>query len=199
MATFSDFYDLIAKDVPDCPGFIMDIEIMHATRVFCSDTWIWQDPHDSELELTIDVDGEDVAYDITVDEGRELIAVADVKVHDVTTLVPGHDYQVDIGDDKIIFAVAPAADDTVLVKRVYKPAKDQETIPDILYARHAEAIAKLAVHFIKAYTKKPWSDPGGSAFAYREYRNLANIDLSLALRGRTPSDMTVFPREFGFV
>lgn len=197
-AEFSDFHSLIAMETPDCPGFIMDIEILHAARVFCDQTWIWQDGYDEELELTVDVDGEDVAYEVTVEAGRELIAVSDVKIND-TTKTAGVDYQIDISTDYIIFTSAPAADDEVLVKRVYKPALDSTDLPDFLLARHAEAIAKLAVHFIKAYSKKPWSDPAGSAKAYREYINLAGVDVDLAMRGRTKADTAVYPREFGFM
>ncbi len=190
----STFRTSVLMYASGAPIFLVDEKVREAARRFCKDTWIWQDPQDSELELTVDPDEEDVAYALTASEGSEIIAVSDVIVNDDP--MDTEDYSLDIQSARLIIGSPFNADDEVLVKRVYRPTRTVATLPDFLLSDYEQPISKLAASILLMMPRQPWSEPALAVRLENEYLNGVQEAISSALKCRTSKSLKVRGRDF---
>ncbi len=128
---------------------------------------------------------------------KNIIGISSVTRNDY--IMPSDQYSLDAPNSNIIFATAPTLNDTITVRRVYRPSIAATTLPDFLLEDCEEAISAKAVSELILMPGKPWSNPAAVVDFRSRYNGLVHETISKALKGGTSRSLSVRSKEFGFL
>lgn len=180
MKTWDNFHPLVRPDAVMCPVPMVDQALMLTARDFCLRTAVWREWAD-----TFYANGLKNRFDFDLPSGAELVKATRALVdgQDVTVYPPGKlpsDWQtattsggktflVHIDLLEFLICPKPAAGIAVAVEVALRPTMNATGVGDVVFERHAEAIAAGAKARLLAQPGKAWTELAAAAMARAEY------------------------------
>lgn len=206
MKLWSDFYDLMAPDVPGCPFAAVDTTLRQAAIAFCENSLVWTYEHPPVSMLAgtasygfVPPAGAVVHAIIQAEiDGREidsLTAEADIQAANCRNQMGTPEYVLG-GATLLTLVPIPGAAGTLMMTVALKPSPDANGIEDSIFNEYREAIihgalARLTLSPKKPYTNAQLAQYHGQQFAIktgnagmRVARSYTRAPLRTRIRGR---------------
>jgi hypothetical protein len=199
MAALSAFYPLIAPRVPGAPAPAITASALEGAIEFCARTLTLQ------RKLTaVNTVANQAAYTLT-QAGEVIEKLLGAKLSGQPLRLP---LQADLDDDEdpTLSASAPSellltgpmqvtlvpppslAGLPLVVRAAMRPAQAATTVDDVLFERHAQAIADFALHKLKSASKDtPYYDASGADLAMTRFLEAVGREKAKVLRERARS------------
>lgn len=199
MAALSAFYPLIAPRVPGAPAVAISAAALEGAIEFCSRTLTLQ------RKLTaVPTVANQAAYTLT-QAGEVVEKLLAAKLDGKPLRLPRQS-DLDEDADVTLSAAAPCdllltgtmqvtltpppalANLSLVVRAAMRPSQAATTVDDVLYERHAQAIADWALHKLKsASAESPYYDAKGSELAMVRFIEAVGREKAKVLRERARS------------
>lgn len=179
MKPWSDFYDLLAPDVPGCPDAAKEQALRQAAIAFCEQSLAWKYAH-PDIEIVI---GQD-EYPFDPPAGAVVHTVTYATFADNELNVMVDEYSMGIwdwrnqdgvpqyvlgGPTSLRLVPAPNVEGTLKLEVILKPSPDAETIDDDVFNEYREAIVHGALGRLMASPKKPYTDLQLSTYHMQQF------------------------------
>jgi hypothetical protein len=197
MAKHEAVYPLILPEAPGCPDPTVDTAINRACWEFCEGSLAWQEPLD-EISVKAGTD----TYEFDIPSGSVLVVLTRVALNGVGIEPIGVGNPRSFGYSmptwlEVRLHPAPSNDSILTMTAALKPVLNTTSLPEILTARYADAIAEGAKSYLKRMPGQAWSDPGGATASYQVFKQLTVAARISSEAGRMRGNMSVRPRVFG--
>lgn len=199
MAALSAFYPLIAPRVPGAPSPAIAAAAREGAIEFCARTLTLQ-----RTLASVDTVADQAAYTLTQTgeviekllaaklAGRPLNLARAADLDDDEDITLSQAAPADLlltGTMQVTLVPAPAVAGLKLaVRAAMRPSQAATTVDDVLFERHAQAIADWALHKLKSASKEStYYDGKGSDLALARFMEAVGIERNKVLRDRARS------------
>lgn len=199
MAALSAFYPLIAPRVPGAPSPAIAAAALEGAIEFCSRTLTLQrklaavNTVANQAAYTLTQAGEVVEKLLAAKLNGRVLALpvqADLDDEDDVTLsVSQPDELLLTGPMQVTLNPPPSiANQALVVRAAMRPAQSATTVDDVLYERHAQAIADWALHKLMSASKQnTYYDATGADLALARFMEAVGREKAKVLRDRARS------------
>ncbi|SDZ85968.1 phage adaptor protein [Nitrosospira multiformis] len=166
MKFWSDFYDLLMPDLPECPAAAADSALRQSSVAFCEQSLAWQTKHQPVLVM-----GGIAEYSFSPPEGTEIHAIINA-VLDGEEIEPfaceknitiwsrqtGKPRYVLGGPSSLTLIPTPNSNGVLAIRVALKPSATSAGIDDELFHEYREAITHGAMGRLMLSPKKPYTN-----------------------------------------
>lgn len=168
MKPWSDFYDLLAPEVPNCPQAAQEQALRQAAIAFCEQSLAWKYTHP---DITVAVGTDEYPYVPPPESVVHAITYASFADNEINVNVDENsmgiwDWRNQTGVPEFVLGgpsslrlvPTPNAPGTLKLEVILKPSSDAEGIDDDIFNEYREPIVHCALGKLMASPKKPYTD-----------------------------------------
>lgn len=179
MKPWSDFYDLLAPDVPGCPFEAQKQSLRQSAIAFCEQSLAWKYTH-PDIAIVVAQD----EYPYVPPAGAVVHTVTYATFNDTELNVNVDEYSMGIwdwrnqdgvpefvlgGPASLRLVPAPNVEGTLKLDVILKPSLESEGLDDNIFNEYREAIVHGALGRLMASPKKPYTDLQLSTYHMQQF------------------------------
>lgn len=183
MKPWSEFYDLLSPDVPNCPQAAQDYALRQGAIAFCEQSLAWRYNHP---DISVQVGTTD--YDFTPPPGAVVHAVTYASFNDgeIDVNVAQDDMRIwnwrdQVGTPSYVLGTptgiklvpTPDLEGTLKLETVLKPSPIAEGIDDDIFNEYRGAIVHWAAGRLMLSPKKPYTDSALATYHLSQFASQA--------------------------
>jgi hypothetical protein len=174
---WAEFYPHVLPHVIGCPNPVVNQALRDAAREFCLDTKAWQETEDFEADGAInryyfDVTGQTELVQVV----RASVAGKDLDIYgrgklpaDWETEPPCERSLYHLNEEEYLLFPLPSAGQAISVTLAVRPSIAGTGVGDVVFKKHAEAIASGAKYRLLKMPRQDWTDLDQAAICKREF------------------------------